>query len=121
MVWTNAEVATIGTAEEIVITTPRSDGTLRNWVPIWVVESNGELFVRSAYGPAAAWYRHALATGARIRAGAAEYAVTLEPAQDANDRVDDGYRRKYASQPSSMRQMIGDVASPTTARLAKAG
>ncbi|GAA4182366.1 DUF2255 family protein [Gryllotalpicola kribbensis] len=120
MTWTTAEVATIGATEEILITTPHADGTPRRWVPIWVVESDGELFVRSAYGSTAAWYRHALASGARVRVGTVEYPVTLEPVQGANTRIDEGYRRKYARQPSSMQQMIGPVAAPTTARLIRA-
>lgn len=119
MEWTTTELATIGATEELLIRTVRADGTLRRWTPIWVVESEGELYVRSAYGPSAAWYRHARAGGAQVRAGTAEFPVALEPVDDANTRVDDGYRRKYASQPSSVQQMISDIAVPTTSRLVK--
>jgi hypothetical protein len=44
--WTAADLDRIG-----------SDGSLRPYVPIWVVRTGGELFVRSWRGQAGAWYQ----------------------------------------------------------------
>ncbi|WP_433634198.1 DUF2255 family protein [Nocardia sp. CA-120079] len=57
--WTPAELAHIGDTEEIRISTGRDDGTLRAFVPIWIVAADGNLYVRSYRGLDGAWYRHA--------------------------------------------------------------
>jgi MFS family permease len=41
------ELDRIGRAEELHITTTRPDGSLRTWVPIWVVRAGDDLIVRS--------------------------------------------------------------------------
>ncbi len=45
--WTAADLDRIGSATELEITTRRADGSLRPYVPIWVVRVGDELFVRS--------------------------------------------------------------------------
>jgi hypothetical protein len=70
-----------GPAEEIEITTRRADGTLRGYVPIWVVAVDGGLYVRSYRGGDGAWYRHA--TGdpfGAIRFGSHQVEATFGPA-----------------------------------------
>ena len=37
--WSAEELERIGRAEELEIATKRADGTLRRWVPIWVVRA----------------------------------------------------------------------------------
>jgi hypothetical protein len=50
--WTAAHLDRIGSADELEITTPRADGSLRPYVPIWLVRAGGELFVRPWRGQA---------------------------------------------------------------------
>jgi hypothetical protein len=79
--WTTDQLDRVGRAEELDVTTARPDGSLRAWVPIWVVRVGDDLIVRSYRGPDGAWYRHAtqLPRG-RIRAGGVERDVTFAPA-----------------------------------------
>ena len=55
--WTSDELDKIGRAEELQIASVRRDGTLRKPVTIWVVRHGDDLYVRSGYGRAAAWFR----------------------------------------------------------------
>ena len=48
--WKADELARIGRATELQITSRRGDGSLRPYVTIWVVRSGDDLYVRSAYG-----------------------------------------------------------------------
>ena len=52
--WTPADT------REIDIATRRKDGSLRSYVPIWVVSDGSDVYVRSWKGTDGAWYRHAL-------------------------------------------------------------
>jgi hypothetical protein len=45
--WTPDELERIGRAEELHIAAKRPDGTLRPEVPIWVVRSGAQLYVRT--------------------------------------------------------------------------
>jgi len=85
--WTTDELDRIGTADELEITTARSDGSLRRWVPIWVVRVDDDLYVRSYRGADGAWYRQATqhAQG-RIRAGGVERDVTVDRPDDTVSR-----------------------------------
>jgi hypothetical protein len=110
-------------AEELEISTRRSDGGLRPFVPIWVVAVDGQLYVRSYRGPGGAWYRHALALpeGA-IRAGAQHSDVTFTQVQadqtDLLDAIGEAYRTKYARYGDSyLKPMLADAAVAATLRL----
>jgi hypothetical protein len=82
--WTAADLDRIGSADELEITTRRADGSLRPYVPIWVVRVGDELFARSWRGQAGAWYRHARqGPEGRVRAGGAEHDVMFELPQAA--------------------------------------
>ncbi|MCD2197672.1 DUF2255 family protein [Actinomycetospora endophytica] len=110
----------LGAAPELQITTYRDDGTTRRWTPIWVVLVDGELYVRSAYGGAGGWYRRATTRGtARVRAGAVETDVTLEPVADEATRAAVGaaYEQKYAGSGSALATMLEPPAAGTTTRL----
>ncbi len=95
--WTNDELARIGAAEELEIAPLRRDGTLRNPVTIWVVRLGDDLYVRSAYGRTAAWFRGTqVRHEGRIRSGDAEKDVIFVAADpNLNDQIDAAYRTKY--------------------------
>jgi hypothetical protein len=119
MDWTSDQLARIGEAEELQVSSYRRDGTLRRWTPIWVVRLGDGLYVRSAYGRDSDWYRHATQNTARIRAGGIEADVTLLPVADAtiNAQVGTAYESKYRNQPGALRPMLVPPASDTTVRL----
>jgi hypothetical protein len=77
--WTSDELGRIEATQELEIAPRRRDGTLRKFVPIWVVRVDGELYVRAAYGPGSGWHRVARTSRAgRIRAGGVEKDVSIE-------------------------------------------
>lgn len=95
--WTTDELDRIGNADELEISSRRSDGSLRPYVTIWAVRSGDDIFVRSAAGADNPWYRRAMASGkGRIQAGGVERDVTFEPAvAGVQDSIDDEYHAKY--------------------------
>lgn len=88
--WTSDELDRIGAADELEVSSLRTDGSLRPYVTIWAVRVGGEVFVRSAYGRDNGWFRRALASPrGRIRAGGVEKDVTFtEPGPDVDDQLD---------------------------------
>ncbi len=97
MSWSETELAAVGGADELRITSRREDGSLRPWVIIWAVRAGDDLFVRSAYGTANGWYRRALVRHAgRIDAGGVEQDVRFEEVPvDDHAAVDAAYHAKY--------------------------
>ena len=95
--WTSDELTKIGTAEELEIAPRRSDGTLRNAVPIWVVRVGDDLYVRSWRGRGGAWFRGAQGRReGRIKAGGIERDVAFVDADpDLHGQIDNAYRSKY--------------------------
>ena len=61
--WTADELARVGSADELGIASRRADGSLRQYITIWVVRSGDDLYVRSAYGRDNRWFQLALASG----------------------------------------------------------
>ena len=115
--WTAAGQDRIGSATELEIITRRADGSLRPYVPIWVVRAGDELFVRSWRGQAGAWYRHARQRpDGRVRAGGAERDVTFElpPAAPAED-IDRARYGRYSD--TYVGPMTGPDARAATVRL----
>jgi hypothetical protein len=120
MAWTDDELDRIGDSDELQITTARGDGTLRRWVPIWVVRVGGELYVRSYRGTDGTWYRHAIRRGhGRIRACGLDREVTFaQPTASRRTAVNDAYRAKYARYGDAyLRPMLAPGANETTLRL----
>ena len=74
-IWTDDELSTVGQAEELQVTSRRSDGTLRPYVTIWVVRAGDGLYIRSAYGSTNPWFRRARAAGT-VASGSAVSNVT---------------------------------------------
>ena len=62
--WTPDQLQAIGVARELEITTARPDGTLREWVPIWVVTAGEEVYVRTWFRRETGWFGHAVGRGA---------------------------------------------------------
>jgi len=104
--WTSDELDRIGSADELKIASLRSDGTLRKPKIIWVVRVGDDLYVRSAYGLEAAWFRGTqVRHEGRIWAGGIEKDVIFEDVAETeagiHDRLDDAYRAKYGRYPES--------------------
>ncbi|MYW96077.1 DUF2255 family protein [Amycolatopsis rubida] len=121
--WSGSELSRFGDAGEIEISTRRRDGSLRPFVPIWVVAVGGALYVRSYRGAAGAWYRHAAghpAGAIRIPGQQAEVvAAAADPG--VREQVDAAYRTKYARYGTTYLQpMLADQAVAATLRLTPA-
>lgn len=121
--WRTDQLDQVGAAEELVIAAPRTDGTLRRALPVWVVRVGDELYVRSWRGTDGSWYRAAQASGqAHISAGGVDRDVALErvSSDEVNDAIDAGYRDKYGRYPSYVEPMTSEQARATTLRLVPA-
>ncbi|MFC4014072.1 DUF2255 family protein [Nonomuraea purpurea] len=119
--WTSEELSRIEAADELEIAPRRRDGTLRKPVPIWVVRTGDDLYVRSYKGYDGAWFRAALASHeGRIRAGGVEKDVTFteEADPDVNERIEAAYRDKYHRYgPTYVDPMVATQARATTLKL----
>jgi len=110
--WSVADLETIGSADELQVSSLRTDGTLRPFVTIWAVRAGDDLYVRSAYG-GGGWFHRAKTTGlGRVRAGGIERDVTfVAPATDAgeHDLIDAAYHAKYDRYGANV---VGTVVGP---------
>lgn len=96
--WTEAELSSIGKAEEVQVAPLRPDGGLGKEVTVWAVRSGDGIYVRSAVkGYGASWYRGVEQTHyGRMRAVGIRKDVELVDVDDqVNDEVDAAYRAKY--------------------------
>ncbi len=110
--WTKDELDKIGKAEELQISSLRSDGTLRGPTTIWVVRVGDDLYVRPVRGRAAAWFRGTqVRQEGRIRAGGVDKAVSFVDEADpgTNNQVDAEYRSKYRRHAA---QFVNSVLTP---------
>ncbi|HEY1105769.1 MAG TPA: DUF2255 family protein [Agromyces sp.] len=122
--WTPDELDRVGAAEELELASRRPDGTLRPYVTMWVARVGDGLYVRSAYGPEAGWYRRAVASGTgRIRAGGIERDVRFaDAATDVHADLDAAYREKYARYAENIvATVVGEHRYDVTVRLVPAG
>jgi hypothetical protein len=118
--WTTDELARIGTADELGISSRRPDGTLRPFVTIWGVRVGNDLYVRSAHGYDNPWFQRALASGeGRIRAGGVERDVGFEvPGPEVVDDLDAAYHAKYDRYgPRTVATVVSPEAARSTLRL----
>ncbi|MEP9394691.1 DUF2255 family protein [Gordonia sp. VNK1] len=121
--WDTAALRQIAAAHELRISTPRADGTMRTDVPIWVVEVDGSVFVRTWHRRDTGWFGAAVRTGTallRIADWEREVAVADVGAADAGTRtaVDAAYRSKYGvSDDPTVSGMVTDDAAASTLRL----
>ncbi len=96
--WTSGDVTRIGDADELQISSVRRDGSRSRPVTIWVVAHGGELYVRSANGPTAGWYRGIQARHeGHIHAGGLDVDATFTTVndEDLQQHLDAAYRSKY--------------------------
>jgi len=118
--WTPDQLATIGAADELQVTTVRPNGLLRAYATIWVVRVGDDLYVRSWRGRGGAWFRAVQQRPeGRIRAGGIERDVTFEEAGDADpNSIDQAYRTKYARYARTyVDPMVAPAARAATLRL----
>ncbi|OLT52271.1 DUF2255 family protein [Cellulosimicrobium sp. CUA-896] len=118
--WTADELDRVGRAEELQVSSVRTDGSLRPYVTIWVVRVGDDVYVRSAYGPENGWFRRALSSGrGRVRAGGVEKDVTFEQVgSEAGGEIDAAYHAKYDRYgPAIVGSVTGSGADLTTIRL----
>jgi hypothetical protein len=118
--WSPDELSFVNAAGELQIAVKRSDGSLRQWVPVWVVCAGGQAYVRTWYRRDTGWFGHALRSRrARIRVPGLEADVTIEDIGDASSEVtadvDAAYRTKYGH--GGAGSMVTDTAAATTLRL----
>jgi len=109
--WAKNELDRIGTADELEIASIRSDGTLRNPTPIWVVRIGDDVYVRSVNGRSSAWFRGTqVRHEGHIRAGGVDKDVTfIDGEAGLDDQIDAAYRSKYRRYPA---QYVNSVVSP---------
>ena len=120
MPWTGDQLDRIAGSEELRITTTREDGSQRRWTPIWVVRVGDSLYIRSAGGGKADWYRHVTQHNqARVRAGGVDAEVTAELIGDptVNDQVTAAYQAKYRNHHSLVAMFLRAPATEATLRL----
>ena len=122
--WTPDQLASIGAAEELQIATRRPDGTLRSWVPIWVVVAfDGRVYVRTWHRRTTGWFGQVLTEPrARIRVPGLEADVVVEDVGEGPGQlrvsVDEAYRIKYGRYgQTTVGQMVSDAAVAATLRL----
>jgi hypothetical protein len=113
-----ADFEALAAAEEISIETQSPAGTTHR-TTIWVVEHDGQIFLRSVDGPGARWYREA--TSGRpvaILVNDRRLPVTLIPAADpaSIEACSEGLRAKYRRS-YSLRSMLEEHTLPTTMRV----
>jgi hypothetical protein len=118
--WSPDEMSLINAAGELQVAVKRPDGSLRQWVPIWVVCAGGQVYVRTWYRRDTGWFGHALRSSrARIRVPGLEADVTIEDIGDASTQVtadvDAAYRTKYGN--GGAGSMVTDEAAATTLQL----
>lgn len=118
--WSATELDAIGRTEEIEIASLRPDGMLHKPVIIGIARLDDGLYVRSAYGRTAAWYRGTEARHeGRIKAGGVEKDVTFEAVESVlHDAIDAAFRTKYQRHPVQYVNMVlTEEARFTTLRL----
>jgi hypothetical protein len=117
--WAPDDLARIGSAEELQISSRRTDGSLRPYVTIWAVRAGDDLYVRSAYGADNGWFRWAKASGTgRIRAGGLERDMTFTDADaGAHAGIDEAYHRKYDRYGPAIVGSVGEKVHAVTINL----
>jgi hypothetical protein len=119
--WTSGDLAKIGAAEEVQVSSLRRDGTLTNPVTIWAVRVGDNFYVRSVNGRSAAWFRSTqVRHEGRIRAVGIERDVTfvdVDNERGTDDQIDAAYHSKYRRYPSSVAHIISAEARSATIKL----
>ena len=121
--WSPDELDEVSRAEELQIATRRTDGTLRSWVPIWVVCVDGQVYVRTWLRRDRGWFGQAVdSRRARIRVPGVEIDVTIDDVGvgpgGLRAGVDAAYRAKYERySDATVDRMVNDDAAASTLQL----
>ena len=118
MTFAQADLTAIAQAEEVRIETRAADGAVHRTI-IWIVEHDGQLYVRSVNGPNARWFREATAdTAIALIVGKARYEAHVVPATDpaSIEACSAGLRAKYKGD-YSLGSMLEADTLPTTLRV----
>ena len=121
--WSREELERIATADELEIAAKPPDGTMLRWVPIWVVESGDQVYVRTWHRRENGWFGRAVSSGrARIRIADLEVDVVVEDVgagtPEQRSGVDAAYRTKYGRYgDATVDRMVADDAVAATLRL----
>jgi hypothetical protein len=121
--WTPEQLQRIDGSDELEIASRRADGTLRPFVPIWVVRVDDQVYVRTWHRRTTGWFGRVLdARRARVRVPGLEADVVVEDVGagpgELRSSVDEAYRAKYARYGhGSVDQMVADPAVAATLRL----
>ena len=123
--WSPAELQGIDAARELQIASRRADGTLRRWVPVWVVSTGGLVYVRTWYRRDTGWFGQVLASRrARIRVPGLEADVTVEDVGEGTPELRAGvnaaYEAKYGPG-GAIERMVSAEAAAATLRLSPEG
>jgi hypothetical protein len=118
--WSPELLQRLGASDELEIAVRRADGTLRQWVPIWVVCVGEHVFVRTWHRRSNRWFEAVLRSQrARIRVADVCADVTVtdvgEDSADMRTDVDNAYRSKYSHHGhTTVERMVSDPAAATT-------
>jgi hypothetical protein len=121
--WSPEQLQQIDGSDELQIASRRPDGTVRPFVPIWVVSAGGQVYVRTWYRRTTGWFGRVLESHrARVRVPGLDADVAVEDVGEGpgelRTSVDEAYRAKYGRYGSgSVGQMVADPAAATTLRL----
>lgn len=105
---------------ELLISSPRADGSATAWTPVWVVVADDAVYVRTWQRRTTGWYGRAVsAASARIQLNGDAADVRVIPSESAvPDAVDAAYRAKYGE--SGAQSMVSAEARASTLRLVPA-
>ena len=118
--WSAEELELLDAAHELQIAVRRGNGTLRSFMPIWVVCAGTQVYVRSWHRRDTGWFGRALETRrAVIRVPGLEADVTIDDigwrSSELTAGVDAAYRTKYGE--GGAASMVTSAAAATTLRL----
>jgi hypothetical protein len=117
----DTDLTAIAQAEEVRMETRAADGTVHRTI-IWIVEQDGQLYVRSVNGPIARWFREATAdTSIALLVADRRYEAHVVPATDpaSIDACSAGLKAKYKGD-HSLGSMLEPDTLPTTLRVVPA-
>lgn len=118
MTFEEGDLTAIARAEEVRIETRAADGTTHRTI-IWIVEHDGQLYIRSVNGPGARWFREATAdTAIALLVGEQRREAHVVPATDpaSIDACSAGLKAKYKGD-HSLASMLEAKTLPTTLRV----
>ena len=109
----------IASVEEVDIETTRGAGAPVHRTTIWVVTSDGEVYVRSLNGEEGRWYRELMANPdafLHVEGEPVPVRAVRAPDPESVERATRGFNEKYADSPY-LHTMVRDEIAPTTVRL----